>query len=380
MKITAKLPQIVTEPLRFIRDSDHRRRIIREASIRREQDRSITRYDNQTRKLIVFLIGGPEPSGKEKISGGIMSIVSLCEESAELKTVTDAEVIMCTMRHEPLIFHHRQFANKTEVFRFAQLAEYFPHLEEVIFHLPEYNCQYFLDHLLDKDRKWLAGLRTLHINILNQNILLMPTAATIASLKQTATRITVTTAHQRYCNPKYRQQYGVSLHKLSVWISPEKYRFTGYAEKENLIVVSPDSRPLKEKVLEKLTSIEGLSIQVIQGLTYEQYKETIARAKWTLTFGEGLDAYIIEPIFSGAIGFAVYNEDFFTPDFKGLPTIYGSYETLLDTIVADIRRLDHQESFNACQRQQFDLCASYYSFEEYRRNILKFYKGEYTLP
>ncbi len=68
------------------------------------------------------------------------------------------------------------------------------------------------------------------------------------------------------------------------------------------------------------------------------------------------------------------------PDFKGLETVYYSFEDLLERITADIQRLDNETEFVAYQRQQFDLCARYYSFGQYRRNIEAFYKGEYTLP
>lgn len=135
---------------------------------------------------------------------------------------------------------------------------------------------------------------------------------------------------------------------------------------------------MKDSVLEKLAAIPGLHVQIIRNLTYEQYKSTIARAKWALTFGEGLDGYIIEPIFSGAVAFAVYNEEFFTPDFKELPTVYRSYDHLLETIVNDIERLDDEHLYKDYQQVQFDLCAKYYSAEQYRKNIRSFYENNYT--
>jgi len=67
---------------------------------------------------------------------------------------------------------------------------------------------------------------------------------------------------------------------------------------------------MKEAVLGELKQVAGLSVQIIRNLTYDQYKSLVSRAKWALTFGEGLDGYFIEPVFSGAIAFAVYNEQF----------------------------------------------------------------------
>jgi len=287
-------------------------------------------------------------------------------------------VIMCTLPNEYLLFRHKLFANRTDVFRFTQLRQYFSDAKEVLFHVPEFMCTYFMEYLEDGDRQWIEGLEKVHINVMNQNVLLMPSAAELGQLKQLAQVVTATTAHQRYCNAHYRQVYNVPLHKLSVWISPEKYTFRKYSDKENLIVVSPDSHPMKDSVLEKLAAIPGLHVQIIRNLTYEQYKSTIARAKWALTFGEGLDGYIIEPIFSGAVAFAVYNEEFFTPDFKELPTVYRSYDHLLETIVNDIERLDDEHLYKDYQQVQFDLCAKYYSAEQYRKNIRSFYENNYT--
>ncbi len=355
------------------------KRLMKETRIRRQQDKAIHSFDRKARKLVVFLIPGADKvSGAEKISGGTISIVSLREESSLLKDVHHAEVIMCTLPNEYLLFRHKLFVNQTDVFRFAQLRRYFSDAKEVLFHLPEFTCTYFMEYLEDNDRQWIEGLEKVHINVMNQNVLLMPSPAELGQLKQLAQVVTATTAHQRYCSAHYRQVYNIPLHKLSVWISPEKYTFRKYGEKENLIVVSPDEHPMKEKVLDKLAAIPGLRVQIIRNLTYEQYKSTIARAKWALTFGEGLDGYIIEPIFSGAVAFAVYNEEFFTPDFKELPTVYRSYDHLLETIVNDIERLDNGHLYKDYQQVQFDLCAKYYSAEQYRKNIKSFYENNYT--
>lgn len=355
------------------------KRLRAEYGVKRQQDKAIRHLDPKAEKLIVFIIPGADKlTGAERISGGVISITSLKEESTLLREVHGAEVIMCTFPQEHLLFRHKLFANQTDVFRFPQLSSYFSEVKEVLFHLPEFVCRDFTGHLDQKDRQWLQDIPSLHINVLNQNILFMPSVEELNSLRQLADKMTMTTAHQRYCTLHYRQFYDTPLHKLSVWISPEKYTFRTYREKENLMVISPDRHPMKEKVLERLSAIPGLKIQIIRDLTYEQYKATIARAKWSLTFGEGLDGYIIEPVFSGAIGFAVYNEEFFTPDFRELPTLYSSYEELLDKIGDDMKRLDTEEVYNEHQRQQFDLCAKYYSFEEYRSNIRRFYEGKYT--
>ena len=372
---------MIKAPVKWLVRSGERKRVRHENGVRRKQDQAIHQFDASASSLIVFLIQGPDRGeGREKISGGVMSIVSLCEESAKLKDIHGSEVILCTLPNELLIFKHELFQNHSDVFRFSQLRKYFGNARSVILHIPEYTCDYFLKYLSAADKHWLQGMKNFHINVLNQNIRLMPPAGTIEKLKMVAARVTITTAHERYCNAFYRSQYDVPIHKFSVWISPEKYLFTSYAKKENLIVVSPDVHPQKETILQHLRNIPGLRVQIIQGLTYEEYKKLVSRAKWTLTFGEGLDGYIIEPVFSGAIGFAVYNEEFFTTDFESLGTMYGSYDDLLNKISTDIQRLDEEISFNTYQQEQFSLCASHYSQDAYHKNITAFYEGKYTLP
>ena len=361
---------------------NERRKQAREIPIKIRQNRLLPEmFNRNSKKLIIFLVPGADwKSGKDRISGGVLSIVSICEETGTLKNIHDAETILCTLRGDHHFLKHETFLNKTPVFRFGQIPFFFRQTEEVTLHIPEFMVTSFLSSLVRDDVNWLRRKKEVHINIMNQNISLMPPRETIESLKSMARLTTITTAHQKYCTGEFRELYGVPIHKLSVWISPEKYLYKKWHQKEDLMVVSPDPHPAREKIFEHLQKVRGLKIQVIQNLTYEAYKELISKAKWSLTFGEGLDGYFIEPVFSGAVSFAVYNEEFFTPDFKSLPTVYPSYDELLENICMQISELNDGEKFEAYNKQQFDLCAKYYSHDTYRDNIRKFYQGLYTFP
>ena len=373
------IPSFLKPFLRFIYYKQERVKVFRERNVRKVQDERLKHYDAAARKLVLFLVAGAEyDTGTDKISGGIISIVSLCEESAKLKTVHGAEVIMCTFPGSYLLAKHTQFKNETDVFRYDQLQPYFEQAGEVLVHVAEYLGKSLRVGMEQGKFNWLRSMSQLHINILNQNIRLMPAVEELQKLKSYARTVTCTTAHQQYCTPYYRQLYRVPLHKFSVWISPEKYHYKAYTDKENLMIVSPDEHPAKEEILSKLSSIPGLHLQIIQNLTYEQYKEVISKAKWSLTFGEGLDGYLIEPIFSGAIGFAIFNEEFFTEDFKDWPTLYKSAEEMGAKIVSDITMLNTKEDFTHRQTKQFDLCARHYSQWQYFQNIEAFYKKQYT--
>jgi hypothetical protein len=374
-------PRVIKKLYRLARYKNERHKYLREAGLKKIQDKQIReQYDTEHTQLIVFLVPGSDwATGKEKITGGTISIVSICEQTAAMQDIHGAQTIMCTMNEDHLLLKHHLFANNTNVYRFEQLAAYFGKTTNVLIHLPEYMVEHFPGSLSGADLKWLKGMKQVHLNIMNQNIRLMPAPDKIQELKRLTNNITITTAHQKYCSLHYRNYFGVPIHKFSVWISPEQYHFVNWNEKENLLVVSPDAHPLKEAILEKLKTIQGLTVQIIQNLTYDQYKVLVSRAKWALTFGEGLDGYFIEPVFSGAIAFAVYNEEFFTPDFKDLPTVYSSYKLLKEKIEEDIKELDEQGRYFDCQQQQYALCARYYNMDQYKRNIEAFYKSEYTL-
>lgn len=379
MTIRSFIPNFIKPLIRFLVYEQERRKVFRERKIKALQDTQLKQLDSTASRLILFLIPGADyDTGTETISGGIISIVSLCEESAKLREVHGAEVLLCTFPGQHLLAKHTQFKNESAVFRFDQLPDYFSVAEEVLVHIPEYLVGRFVMLTRNGEFNWLRNLKSVHINILNQNIRLMPLPEELLELKLCSNKRTITTAHQQYCTQYYRDLYKLPLHKFSVWMSPEKYLFKAFEEKSELIVVSPDPHPLKEELLKKISEQAQLKVLIIQNLTYERYKEVIAEARWALTFGEGLDGYFIEPVFSGAIGFGVFNSDFFTSDFKELTTIYPSLEQLSESIIEDIFRLRDEKKFNAYQRKQFDLCAKHYSKEVYERNILEFYQGRYT--
>ena len=192
-------------------------------------------------------------------------------------------------------------------------------------------------------------------------------------------KITCTTAHEQYSTLEIRNKLGFPLHKLSTYVSSEQYIKKRYIEKEDLIIISHDNHPNKSEVLSLIAKqFPKFRIQIIKDLTYEEYKIVISRAKWALTFGEGLDGYFLETIFSGGVSFAIYNSTFFTKDFKCLLTVYDSYETMIKKICSDISNLDNEKIYTKYQNDQYTLCMKYYNYKEYVENIELFYRERYT--
>jgi len=367
--------------LRFFYYQNQRKKVFREIGIRSRQNKMLEkRFDPETEALIVFLVPGADwYTGKDAISGGVLSIASLYEETEKLKDLHGCSVMMCTFPKAHLLLKHTNFENDIPVFRFEQLTQNFPKLRKLILHIPELFVEYFGYSLNPKQVSFLRNLSDLHINILNQNVRLMPDKVVIQSLFTFTSKITITTAHAKYCTAQFRELYGVPLHFFSTFASPESYRFVPYQEKENIMVLSPDDAEKNSDLMAIMkTQLPNLELIVIQNLSYQAYKSLIAKAKWSITFGEGLDFYFIEPVFSGSISFALYNELFFTPDFKELPTVYSSYASLKEGIVDQIRKLDNEADYNRHQKPIFDRVAQYYSREQYRNNIADFYRAKYT--
>ena len=330
-------------------------------------------YWKDTKKLIIFLT-----PGVDLVNGGVMSISSLFEETKRLKQIHESESILCTYPSDPALLKYTKFKNNNFLYDFSQVLTYFNNLESLIIHIPEHYIYRFNLFITNKNRSQLRKIKNVQINILIQNWDYLPSNKYIQALQKLGT-LTSTTAHSKYSTLELRNRLGFPLHKLSVYISPEQYSKKPYGEKENLLIVSPDVHSRKTEILSLIhRELPELQIKIIQNLTYEQYKQTISKAKWALTFGEGLDGYFVESVFSGAISFSVYRPEFFTKDFQQLRTVYCSYDVLAAKICDDFRHFGNSKTFNDYQQQQFDLCAKEYKHANYVKNLELFYQRKYT--
>lgn len=346
--------------------------------IKRSQDKLLREnYSANTEKLIVFLT----PGSYDHVDGGILSVSSIYEETIKLHHIHGAEVIMCNTPGFPNLLKFTKFENQNYLYRFSQILPYFHNLQNLMIHVPGGLVALFLKNISNEDRFKLTAVNDVHINIMIQHILLLESLGPmdyIEELKQLG-KVTCTTAHEQYTTLALRERLGIPLHKLSTFASPEQYSKKTYVEKENMMIVSHDRHPKKSEVLNLLAGeFPQLRIQIIKNLTYEEYKEVISRAKWALTFGEGLDFYFIETIFSGGVSLSVYNSSFFSKDFKSLRTVYDSYDIMIEKLCSDIRDLDDETNYTVYQSKQFDLCCKYYDYKQYVNNLELFYKGQYT--
>lgn len=367
--------------LRLIYYQNERKKILREIKIRKNQNKLIKELDKTSSQLIVFVVDGTNWfTGKDNISGGILSIASIYEETCKLKHIHGCEVIMVTHPKAHLLLKHTQFPNEITVFRFQQLLR-FDRLKKVIVHIPEYQFNAALiAHITNKFPH--LPPQAIHLNILNQRIDIMPEVSIISKVLEQGFTVTQTTAHEQYSTKEIRDKYGIPLHKLSVYATPERYQCTPFECKESVILVSPDRDDLKAEILVKIkTELPGFKVQVINGITYMDYLKLIAKAKYMITLGEGLDFYFIETVFSGGISFAVYNQEFFTSDFEHLPAVFNNSNGMLENITQQIRNLEKDLAlYQSVNKQQFDACHKIYNGKDYQENLINFYKKNYLFP
>lgn len=328
----------------------------------------------RTKRLIVFLT-----PGYELIAGGVISIANIYRESANLQQIHGAKVVLCTIPGDPFFFKYTWFENTNCVLDLEQVLKLCGRLDYLQLHIPEYTVNRVADWLERASPSLRRKVRELDLNVMLQNLEAV-NGQNVGGLKLFG-RVTCTTAHEAYSNASIREALGVSLHRLGTCNGPELYPLIGYEKREQLLIVSSDPHPLRDDVLRQIgKQLPELKIKVIENLAYKDYVNLTLRAKWALTFGEGLDGYFVDPIFSGGVSFAVFNDRYFTPAFAELENIYPSWEVLIDRIVADMRRLDEPVTYKRCWRQAYDLLSTLYNTERFRENLRMFYRGEYTFP
>lgn len=349
-----------------------RRNILRRAYVHSRQRNFLERVGAGTNpRAILFIV-----PGYDRVNGGILSITSLAEETARLKDQHGADVFVCTIPGDPPLLRFTRFANHCEICDLAMLLSRLDDNSTVLMHIPEIFMER-ISNSIDSIASRFPAIAW-QFNILLQNIDLIPRREHVEKLKGHG-NITCTTAHEAYSNRETEKLIGCPVHHFSVWVSPEKYIRKNYAEKDNLIVVSPDKHLNRKEILDSLKSrLPNYEFKIIKNMTYEEYKRVIAQAKFSITFGEGLDGYFVESVFSGGIGATVFNSRFFTNELSCLPFVYQSWDELQLELPNDINSADEQINYLSIQTQQFTVFAMMYSHSNYIKNLKLYYQKFFT--
>jgi hypothetical protein len=277
------------------------------------------------------------------MSGGIHSMFNIARNSR--KIIKDPVLVMTRPNRENLTYlKQTHFKNHENVFRFDQIV-LFTNLKKLLLHIPEETCgKYFYPLLSDRIRNFLEGIDYIHINILNQNIKLMPRPEELADLYKITPHITQTVAHEKYCSQEIADRYNLPtsllLHRAMVGRHPYKR----FAWKKDVICYSPDKVSMKEKILKKIAAeLTDYKLIEIHDMTFEYFLKLIVNSKFMITFGEGLDSYYSHSIVSGGVAFAVYNREFFPDEsYKYEKNIFTDYDDMYENIVDRIKYFRHK--------------------------------------
>ena len=320
------------------------------------------------KKIIVFL----SPFG---IGGGIMSFFSLCETSRLNNNVPC--IISSYPKAKRIYAYNDKFLNNEKIYRFEQIVDNAINLDEMILHIPEYYAKDFYKDLTQKDIKFLLSIEKLHINIMNQNIELMPESQELYDLYKLSKNITQTIAHDRYATQKVCDKWQIPTHLFSTYVDLSKYKSYIFEEKEKIIAISPDENKHKNKILKKLKeNLVDWQIITISNMTFGEFMDLISRAYFTITFGEGMDGYFSQPHYVNSIGFAVYNDTFFpNKEWKKLKNIYSSYDDMYHNIIIDIQNYaNNKQKYEQIIQDFMDMITKIYQKSKFEDNLKRFYK------
>lgn len=345
--------------------------------VQRMQDFSVPLHLTQSRKLAVFVT--PEHNA---MSGGIYSIFSIADQARRLRRKHGYDVVVMTRPNAANLTYIRNsaFRNSETVLRFEQLR-LFSEVSELQLHIPEYATIEFVRNLSPEMVRYLARRDHLHINILNQNTRLMPDADAFRDLRRFADSIGQSVSHHAFFGQKWADTYRMPISLLPAYTDLSPYPPAGFREKENLIIYSDDEAPYRSAVLKRLQAMGDYSLVKIKGVHFDNYMELATRCRFSVSFGEGFDGYIAQPIYQGGIGFALYTDEFFPDDsYRKFENFFDSEEQMIDQVVPTIRRLESNqkryEALNRALRAKWD---EIYNLDDYIVRIERLMRMEYDI-
>ena len=361
---------------------DHQKRETQKAIL--VQDSYNLNCYNAADKIVVFIEIEPY-----RMCGGQMSLFSLCKFSKEILEPS-VPVLITTMPGKYTYAHNNNFENNLNIMRWEQIAKIIKNKKEVILHIPEVciknpeTGELLFDRLTEHDYEVLKSIEKLQINILNQNIELIPDNDILDSLKKITENITQTVAHDKTCNQSLANKYNMPVHLFSGFYELPDVKKYSLSEKENLILFSPDlptnGLKYKEEFIKKIIkSFPNYRIERIFGYSFEDYCALTARAKFVISFGEGFDGYFNNSPLLGTMGLAVFNRKFFPDDgWLQNPNVYDSFEQMSEKIVADMKYyLENPAEYYSVIKNHRSKVYSLYSKEKTKKKLNDFYNKNY---
>ena len=332
----------------------------------------------EAKNLLVIVI--PEYTA---MSGGLYSLFSIANAANLMKNRHSYHVILMTFPNRRNLTYLRQhnFKNNETVFRFSQINRCI-NADRVYLHIPEYGAADFIDLLDATTIEFLKTRKNLFINILNQNIMYMPTTAALQPLRDLAQGVSQSVAHHAYFGQSFADSYMLPTLLLPAYTDLSEYPAITFEEKEKLIIYSPDDSAFKRPVLEAISSqMPDYELREIRNITFDQFMHLATRCRFSITFGEGFDGYLIQPMQQNGIGFAVYNKEFFPSEkLLNFYNIFSTGDAMVAGIVEKMRVLEsNADLYRTTNRAMMDVHEELYSRQDYLNRIERLIHRDFDL-
>ena len=335
------------------------------------------RVERHQDRCSIFLV----PALSRRITGGVISIIDLLDASGRIGLGAGFDTRACLLPVEQYSAGVKEYRNSWILDPLASVIDDYRSADRLWIHVPEFAVSGAMASIagalrnIDPDR--------VRINILNQNVRLMPSRETLDRLSdEFGLAMTCTTAHSAYCTPAERIRLGVPLHHFSTWVSPEHYAFAAHIEKLDQMVLSPDQPEMNDRLREAMAGARPqLDFTVVNNMPYDAYLSLVFKSRWSATFGEGLDGYFAEVALAGGVPFAVYNSEFFTPEYAELPNVFASQDDMLaeaPAIVSAARQ--DPDLYASISRATTDCLSSQYNYGSHLERMTAFYLDKLDHP
>jgi hypothetical protein len=343
------------------------------------QDRAFPGDLLSAQKIMVFVV--PEHNA---MSGGIYSIFSIADHMRRVKTFHGHDVLVLT-RPQPgrlTYFRNTNFRNSENVYRFEQLC-LCKGAREIYLHVPEYASEFLMRDLSREERQYLLSRETVHVNLLNQNIKLMPSKECFADLREfCGGSLSQSVAHHAYFTQEIADKYHLPTLLLPPYTDLSAYSPVSFDQKEKLIIYSLDEAPHKRRCLERIArDLPDFALVEIRDISFDRYMDCATRCMFSISFGEGFDGYLAQPIHQGGIGFTVYEPRFFPSDrFRSYENIFTSGDEMVEGICDRILFLSrNREVYRSLNKKWIEEYSKLYDYDDYLEKIKKLAFKEFEL-
>ena len=343
------------------------------------QDVTFPLRASSAEKIMVFVL--PEHN---EMSGGIYSIYSIASIVKRLRYRHGYEVLLMTRPNKLDATYCRQknFSNSEDVYRLAQI-ERCRNVRELYFNIPEYAAQDFVASLLPSTFNFIKSVPTVYVNILNQNIDLMPERHAFDDLRQLSTdHLSQSVAHHSYFSQEYANRYELTTLLLPAYTDLSGYSPTTFHEKDNLIIYSPDDAPHKSTCLDAIRrELPEFKLVEIRNITFDEYMNLATNCKYSLSFGEGFDGYIAQPIYQGGLGLTVFKEEFFpSSDYLDYDIFFSSRQDMIENICKVIRRYEgNPAAYSEINKELIVKYEALYNYEDYVSKVVMLIDRDFDL-